>query len=243
MILNYLLVFSVLIMSVVKTADVFIKANSELNRTQKEFIRLTKEKHNSGSISLNGCLFALMFSLLLMFFALKFKVELKEARYRRDSYLCMNYLNIKTENYIYDLTAFNWLLRSAYAAAMASPEAMVVFKSLTVARNLRHTFYLKDLFTYKYCSKEMGFNYIRNLPYKTKLAVLLETNIDETTQLREPKWTYNLMKNPSGIRFKNSFCLQSTFQMEGVMIPKTKVETRETSNTDISKLKCLSGFQ
>lgn len=242
MILNYLLAFSVLIMSVLKTADIFIKSNIELNRTQKEFIRLTKEKHNSGSISLNGCLFALMFTLLLMFSALKFKVELKEARYRRDSYLCMNYLNVKTENYIFDITAFNWLLRSAFAARMASPQAMAVFESLKIARNARHAYYLKELFTYRFCAKEMSFIYFKSLPYKTNAAILLQTNFDETTQLRESKWTYNIMKYPSGIKLSNSFCLQSTFQMEGVMVPKTQVETREISNAGISKLKCLSGF-
>lgn len=242
MVLNYLLVFTVLITSVVNTADVFIKANSNLNRTRQEFIRLTKEKHNSGSISLSGCLFALMFTLLLMFFALKFKVELNEARYRRDSYLCMNYLNVKTENYIYDMTAFNWLLRTAFAARMSSPQAMAIFEGLKIARNSRHAFYLKELFSYKFCSKEMSFIYFKSLPYKTNAAILLQTNIDETTQLRESKWTYHLMKYPSGIRYSNSFCLQSTYQMEGVMVPNTKVETSEISNKGISKLKCLSGF-
>jgi len=229
-------------MSVVKTADIFKKANSDLYRSQKSFIKLTREKHNSGNISLNGCLFALMFSLLLLFFALKFKIELKEARYRRDSYLCMKYLNVKTQNYIFDLTALNWLLRSAYAASKASPKALAAFHSLKMTRNLRHNLYLKDLFTYKYCPKEMGLIYLKNLPYKTKSPVILQTNIDETTQLRESKWTYNLMKNPDGIRFKNSFCLQSTYKMEGVMVPNTKVETRKISNAGISKLKCLSGF-
>lgn len=243
MILNYLFAFSILIMSVVKTADIFKKSNSELNRTQKEFIKLTRKKHNSGSISLNGCLFALAFTLLLLFFAQKFKVELKEARYRRDSYLCMNYLNVKTQNYIFDMTAFNWSLRSAYAIAIATGgEAMAIFKGIVVARNLRHLSFLKDLFTYKYCSKEMSFIYLKSLPYKTKFPVLLQTNIDETTQIRESKWTYNLMKNPAGIRFKNSFCLQSTYQMDGVFVPNTVVQTREISNGGISKLKCLSGF-
>lgn len=246
MLLNYLLCFSLLIVSVIKTADIYKKSNTDLNKTKKDFIKITREKHNQGSLSLNGALFATMFSLLLLFFALKFKVELKEARYRRDSYLCMHYLDIKTANYIYDMTALNWLLRSAFAATLsvvATPEAMETLKALQLARDARHAFFLKELFTYRYCTKEMVLPSLTQLPYKTKKIIKLDAHFDSTTQLRKSTWTRNLYKLPSGIRLKNSFCLQSHYRMEGVMIPNLKIQTQEISNGVISKLKCLSGFQ
>lgn len=246
MILNYLLAFSVLITSVIKTADVFKKSNSDLDKTRKSFIAATRKKHDRGSLSLSGALFTVMFSLLLLFFTLKFRTELNEARYRRDSYLCMNYLNIKTENYIFDMTALNWLLRSSAVAAfsiIASAEAIEAHKALEVARDARHLYYLKELAGYPYCAKEMIVPAFLKLPYKTRAGLKLETNSDGTTLLREEKWTRTLFKHPAGIRFKNSFCLQSEFQMEGVMIPKLKVMTSESMNGGISKLKCLSGFQ
>ncbi len=250
MILNYLLAFSLLILSAIKTADIFVKSNSHLNSVRKDFIYKTKQTHNRGSLSLNGALFAAMFSLLLIFFATKFKVELKEAKYRRDSYLCMNHLNIKTANYIYDMTALNWLLRSAAAAALsiiATVEAIEVHKALEIARDARHAYFIKELFTYKYCSKEMVLPALTKLPYQTKGIVRLKTNIDGTTIIREKKWKRPLFKNPAGIRFKNSFCLQSTFKMDGVMVPNLNIITEEIAggllNGAISKLKCLSGFQ
>ncbi len=250
MIINYLLAFSVLIMSTIKTVDIFLKSNSHLNSIRKDFILKTKKTHDRGSLSLNGALFTCMFSLLLLFFAIKFKVELKESKYRSNSYLCMNYLNIKTANYIYDITALNWLLRSTAAATLsgaATAQAKAAHKILEISRDARHTYFLKELFTSHYCSKEMVIPALIKLPYKARGVVKLETNIDGTTIIRENKWKRQLFKSPAGIRLKKSFCLQSTFEMAGIMIPNLKITTSESSvgflNGGISKLKCLSGFQ
>lgn len=242
-ILNYLLVFSILIISAVKTADVFKKANSQLHKEQKSFIQLTRDKHNTGSISLMGCFLTLMFSLLLLFFVLKFKVELQEARYRRDSYLCMHYLNITTENYILDMGKLNIALRTAFAVGIISGPAKAAFKALEVARDARHLYYLKQLIAYRFCSKEMSLHYLLNPPFKKKAGgVLVATNLDGTTLIRKNKWKMTIMKNPSGIRLKNSFCLESSWELSSAFFPDPVIKTREITNAGVSKLKCLSGL-
>lgn len=242
MILNYVLCTSLLIVSATQMADLFLKADKTLNQTKKDFIEKTRETHIRGSLSLMGAIFTVMFSALLLFFVTKFKIELTEARYRKTSYLCMNELNIKTENYIFDMTAFNWLLRTAYAATMtANPTSLAAFKALTIARNARHGHYLSELLKTKFCTVEMAQGYLRNLPYKTKKMVILETNIDQTTFVREKQWTIKLFKLPSGIRLKNAFSLHTTFHLQGSFEPNLKVETEEKTNRVFSKLKWRSG--
>ena len=231
-------------MSAAQMADLFLKADKTLNKTKSEFIEKTRETHNRGSLTLMGAVFTVMFSALLLFFITKFKIELTESRYRKASYLCMNELNIKTENYIFDMTAFNWLLRTAYAASMtADPTSMAAFKSLTLARNTRHAHYLTELVKTEFCSLEMSQSYLRNLPYQTTALAVLKTNFDQTSLVRETKWTYKIFKLPNGVRLKNAFALHSTFHLSGSFDPELKVETEEKANKVFSKLKWQSGFQ
>ena len=243
-ILNFILCSSILIVSATQMADLFLKADKNLNKTKKEFIEKTRETHNRGSLTLMGAVLTVMFSALLLFFMTKFKTELNEARYRKASYLCMNELNIKTENYIFDMTAFNWLLRTAYAASMtANPTSMAAYKSLTIARNVRHAHYLTELVKTEYCSLEMSQSYLRHLPYQTTALAVLKTNFDQTTLVRENKWTVKIFKFPDGIRLKNAFALYSTFHLSDPFAPELKVETAEKANRVFSKLKWPSGFQ
>lgn len=246
MILSYLLAFSLLIMSVIKVTDIFIKSDLDLNTKRIEFIKETKKTHQKGSITLMGILLTLMISALLLFFALKFKVELKEARYRKESYLCFTYLNVETQNYVSDMTKLNWAIRSAYFATISiifTAEALPLFDSLKLARDMRHLYYLKTLLSNNYCKNPLSsYSYFMNPPYKMNVARMLETNIDGTTIIREAKWTVTYYKNPKGIRLKKSFCLKADMEIESAFFPKFKIKTSEISMADFSKLKCLSGF-
>ena len=247
--LPYLLSFTLLIMSVIKVTDFFIKTDHELDKKQEVFIKKTrsfhqKQNNQKGSISLMGVMFTAILSLLLVFFALKMKVELKEARYRKDSYLCFHYLNIETEKYIKAMTVFNWSLRSLYTAINAGAVQLVpVYEGTQFTRNIKHFLYIKDLMTNKYCKgKTDGLSYLKNLPYKTSLAYTLTTNIDASTLPRKSKWSVTLYKNPQGIRFKKSFCLKADYSLEGAFVPNLKVQTSEIMMTAFSNLKCSSGF-
>lgn len=245
MILAYVLSFSLLIMSVIKVTGLFTHGSKNLESTQKEFIKDTRKTHNTGSITLMAAMLTMMISLLLLFFALKFKVELQEARFRKDSYLCFNNLNIKTSNYITDMTRFNWALRSAYIATyslVATAEALAVFKALKIARDVVHYNYLKELISNSVCKDKIPpVSYLKNLPYKTNMAFKLNTLIDGTTIVRENKWSLTYLKKPKGIRLSRVFLLKAELELNGSFVPDFKIKTKEQAVPDFSKLNYLFG--
>jgi hypothetical protein len=246
MIVTYILTFSLLIMSGMKVLDAFFWADKKLTEKRSEFIRETKKSHQGGNITLMAALLTLMFSALLMFFAYKFKVELNEARYRKDSYLCFKYLNIETENYISDMVKFNWALRTAFAATfsvVATAEAKTAWDGLKIARNARHLYYIKNLITNKYCKEKISnLPYLQKQPFETNKAYLLTTNLDGTAKLKEEQWKITYYKKPDGIRLNKSFCLVAEMSAEGPFLPNFKIKTQEISMAGFSQLKCSSGF-
>lgn len=247
MILTYILTFSLLIMSGIKVADAFLWADKSLTDKRLKFVEDTKKSHNGGNITLMAALMTLMISALLMFFAYKFKIELKEARFRKDSYLCFHYLNIQTENYFSDLVKFNWALRTAFAATfsvVATAEAKAAWDALKIARNARHLYYIKTLLSNKYCKEKIStLPYLQKLPFETNKTYLLTTNLDGTAKLKEEKWKITYYQKPDGIRLNKTFCLEAEISAAGAFIPNFHIKTKEISMAGFSQLKCLSGFQ
>lgn len=245
MILTYILTFSLLIMSVIKVVGAMKYADDRLNEKRSKFIEETKKTHQDGSITLMAVLLTFMISSLLMFFAYKFKIELLEARYRKDSYLCFKHLNVETQNYVTDMAKFNWALRIAYAAifsGVATAKAKAAHQAIDIARNARHFYYIKTLISNQYCKNTIAnFSYLKNLPFETNEAYILSTNIDGTSKLRENEWTSTYYKIPNGVRFKNTFCLKATMNAAGAFNPDFKIKTSEISMRGFSQLKCLSG--
>ena len=227
--------------------DAFFFADKKLSEKQSKFIQETRKSHQKGSITLIAALFTFMVSALLMFFVFKFKVELKEARYRKDSYLCFQFLNIQTENYFSDMVKFNWALRSAFAAkftVIATAEAEAIWNGLKIARNARHLYYIKDLISNNYCKGKLSnLPYLQKQPFQTNQAYLLSTEIDGTAKLKEEQWKITYYQNPEGIRFNKSFCLEAEMSAEGAFIPNFKIKTQEIAMAGFSQLKCLSGFR
>ena len=247
MILAYILSFSLLVMSVIKVTDLFFQSSKNLESIQKDFIKETKQTHDKGSITLTAALFTVILSLLLIFFSIKFKIEMKEARYRKDSYLCFRYLNITTNNYIFDMTRFNWGLRTAYLASLSligTAEAMAAFKSLKLARDVVHYNYLKNLMKNSFCKDKIPpFTFLKNLPYETYMALQLKINFDGTTKVREKKWSLLYLKSPQGIRLSRAFFLTADMELNGNFLPNLKIKTRERAIMGFSKLNYLSGSQ
>lgn len=245
-VLNIIIALSLVVISVVKTTELFIASDKKLNSIRTEFIKKTQDLHlnNKGSISLTSAVLTSILALLFCFYLTKMQLEFKEAKYRKESYLCFHYLNVKTENYISEMSKFNVAIRAAYVAKTTLAQnaaTLTVLKTLVLLRNTRHIIYLKNLGTNKYCQAIETKNYLTHLPYKTKSLFQLETNTDETTILRENKWTLIYYKNPRGIRLTNSFCLQSDFFVAGIFSPQTTIKTKELEMKDLSNLKCLSG--
>ena len=245
MILTYVLTFSLLIMSVIKFVGVMKYADDRLKEKKSEFITETKKTHQDGSITLMAVLLTLMLSALLIFFTYKLKIELKEARYRKDSYLCFHYLNIETENYVVDMAKFNISIRAAYMAmftVVGTSQAKALHEALIISRNARHFYYLKNIIFNYYCKNSINkFSYLKKLPFETNQLFVLNTNIDATSKLRVKEWTINYYKSPNGVRFKNTFCLMAKISVEGASNPNFKIKTSEISMMGFSQLKCLSG--
>ena len=248
-ILNTILAISVVIISAVKTSELFIQSDHALNDLQAKFIKETKELHkfhknNQGSISLVAAILTSLLSALLLFYLLKMKTEYKEALYRKDSYLCFQYLNKTTERYIREMADFNLALRTAFViqnSGLATAEAASVFQALTITRNFRHLVYLKKLSLNQYCKFEEGLSYLIKTPFKTKLSMTLTTNIDETSIVENKSWTYFYYKKPEGIRWRKSFCLKADVSIGGAFFPNPKITTHQIATADLSSLKCFSG--
>ncbi len=248
MILVYILSFSILITSGIYMTDVLFHADQKLNKKQQTFIEKTQAFHkeqndNKGNISLMAVTLTLIISCLFMYLTLKMKVELKEARYRKDSYLCFHYLNVETQNYIETMAKFNLGLRGLFAASLLTPKAKAAFDALKIARDVRHFSYVKNLIKNNYCKGATdSLAYLKKFPFETNLAFILTTNPDATTRLRSHKWQVITYKNPKGIRLNKSFCLFGEFEAEGVIRPNLKLKTSEFPMKGLSKLKCSSGF-
>jgi hypothetical protein len=228
--------------------DVFKTLEIDLKLKRTQFILKTKKYHNNqnGSITLISLLFTIMISGLFLFYSVKNKIELKEARYRKESYLCFNYLNIETENYILDMAKFNVALRTLFLASLTgygSAQAKTLFIATKYSRNLRHLQYVKALVKNNYCKEsKSSLSYFKNFPFLLNKLMVLETNADETTKPKGQKWKVIYFKVPNGIRFKNSFYLEASFQVQGNFLPNPRVSTREISMKDFSKLKCCSAY-
>jgi hypothetical protein len=249
-ILNYLLAISLVILSVVKTADLFIQSDIALGKIEAKFVAQTKKLLKSpnndekGNISLTAAVLTVLLSLLLLFFITKMKIDYREAVYRKESYLCFHYMNRQTEKYIKEMAIFNWSLSAAFAAqssGVATAEAVEVFKALTIVRNIRHFYYLKKLASNKYCHVPETYSYLKNTPFRIQVNLALITNIDETSIMRQKKWSYQYYKIPTGIRLKKSFCLKSEFQMQDVYFPNASYTSSEIQMAGLSSLKCFSG--
>ncbi len=249
MILTYLLSFSILIVSVIKMTDTMIELDNKLKIKREEFIKKTKSIHKNqkGNITVLGASLTVIVSAFLLFLIEKHSIELKEAKFRKESYLCMAYLNQATKSYVSAMTKYNWVLRGLFitrASGVGSAEAEIAIEATKKIRQLHHLNYLKNLTYNSYCkSASMSFSYLKNLPYQTKPNTTLKTQIDETTILGAQKWTVTLLKMPKGIRLKNTFCLKTQFELSSAFSSKLIINTSEIPLVALPGLSCLSGPQ
>jgi hypothetical protein len=246
MILNSLIAVSLILLSVVKTADLFIQSNRSLEKLQSKFVKTTKEliAPPKGNISLMAAILTALLSSMMLFYIIKMKTEYAEALYRKKSYLCSRYLNRETEKYIFEMAVFNWTLRAAFIAKstiLASAQSEIIWRGVTIARNIRHFNYVRKILKNKFCQFPETTSYFYNSPYKTQGTFTLETLIDETSILRSQKWTTTYYQKPSGIRLKKSFCLKSSWQLTDAFSKKASIQTEELGMVDLSNLKCFFG--
>jgi len=245
-ILNYLISIGLIVTTVIKTSELFICSDKALDKLEEQFVQDTKKllKDQKGSISLVAITLIAMISFLLLFYLTKMKLEYRESLYRSQSYLCAHYLNQETKKYINEMAKFNIAIRTAFLAqntTVSGVSGLVIFKGLVHVRDIRHLLFVKKIIRNNYCHFPETLSYFQNLPFKTKNKLSLETNIDETTQLRTTEWTNYIYLNPKGIRIKKSFCLKSIFQVKNTFIPDTKHSSSELAMEDLSNLKCLYG--
>jgi hypothetical protein len=191
-------------------------------------------KNNQGSISLLGATFTTILSLFLLFLVLKMQVEYREAKYRKQTYLCFKYLSTQTSDYVSMMTKFNWMLRTAYvaqASIVASEEAAAAFKGLIILRNARHVSYMKNLLNNNYCSYPESVDFIKNLPYQTKSMFVLDTAIDETTIIRAMKWKNIITKIPNKIRKSKIFFIVVEYTLNSSFASNLQIKSKEVGKT------------
>ena len=250
MIITYLISFSILIVSVIKMTDTVLSLDQKHQKIKEEFVQktrstLSKIKNDKGNMTIMGAMLTFILSGFIIFLIYKHDLELKESKYRKESYLCMTYLNIETEKYVSAMSKFNWVFRGLFislAAGVNTPQIKLIIESTKKIRLARHIAYLKNLKSNKFCNSfELSLSYLSHLPYKTNNLLYLETEFDESTILGEKKWTVILFKKPKGIRLKKSFYLKTYFSLESSFSSNLKVETSEIPIVDLSDLNSLSG--
>ncbi len=246
--LNYLISLLIIVLSVLKSADLFIVSDKKLNKLQGQFVKRTKQLHGNqkGNISLVAGSFTTIIAAFMLFMCQKMKLDYREAQYRSQSYLCFHYLNTQSEKYIKKISFFNWALKTAFiyqSTGTGAASGLEISKNLILARNIFHFNYIKNLTTNKYCQLTETISYLENIPYQTNAHRDLVTNFDGTTIIRNRKWTYRYLKNYHNIRKKFAFCLLSDFSINGNFFPNLNVSTREVGLTDLVNSKCLPGFQ
>jgi hypothetical protein len=247
MILDYLLAISLILVSVVKSTDLFILSDKKLSKVQSHFIKQTRSLHHNskGSVSLVAAVLVTILSAYFLFLLTKMKLEYKEALYRKKSYLCFHFLNTETEKYINEMAYFNWSLRSAFLTKNTINDGVsgeVVFQALKNTRNTRHYLYLKKMASNQYCHLPETLSYLKSLPFLTHFNGSLITQIDETTLPRQHTWSTFIHFFPNGIRSSKAFCLKSTFHIQNEFVPNLQKETSEIATKDLQLLKCSFGY-
>ncbi|MBP9680614.1 MAG: hypothetical protein KBD76_04330 [Bacteriovorax sp.] len=250
LILDYLVVISIIVISVVKTADLFILSDHALSKRQKLFIEKTRSYHKSmqknkqGNISLVSAILMVILSAFFLFSLTKMKLEFNEALYRKESYLCFHFLNVETAKYIKEMAYFNWSLRAAFLAKNTIVNGVSgesIFQSLKSLRNARHLLYLQKMAINSFCHLPETLSYYRNIPFQTQASGVLATRPDETTIPRQNKWTLFYYKRPRAIRLTKSFCLKSELSIQNAFTPDLQEQTSEVGFKDLLFLKCSFG--
>ena len=203
-------------------------------------------KTERGNVTLLGATLTSLLSLFLLFLVVKMQIEYREAQYRKKSYLCFRYLTIQTEDYVSHMTKLNWALRTAYAAQFsvtASEAAVVIFKNLVLFRNARHISYVKNLLENKYCHFPETADFVKNIPYEVTNIFVLNTLIDETTQVKAHKWKNTLSLTPKNIRASRLFWLTANYSIENAFMPNFRYTSREIAKKELLSLNHLSGSQ
>lgn len=245
--LTQIIAISLLITSVIHVTDVFLELDTKLTTHVDSFTKQTKQTllNNKGNFSYIAVLFLFIVSGLLNFYTLKNNLMIKETRYRKDSYLCMKYLNQETNKYIVEINQFNRIFRAlfiAYASGVSIAKIKLAIEITKKIRLVKHLSYLKKLNFNSYCpEKKMSIQYLLNFPYETIALSQLRTQVDETIKLRKNQWTTSIIKSPSGIRIKKAFCLRTSFHLKSNFDLNAKIKEEEISMLGFQSWKCSFG--
>lgn len=238
MAINYIFAIFIFITSATSLADLFLLAQKKTQAENREFIKQTQKKLNeynqSGIGTILGISLTLIFSLLFYFFLLVQKTEYNELVYRKNTYLCFNFLDKKTRNYISNISKYNIALRAialASASGVLTEEAQAAKNVLIATRSILHFSYLKNIVTAPYCHMTDSKDYLKNFPYELEITGALSTNVvDETTILKEENWKNTIGHLSSGIRLSKNFVLNAEYSLSSVFSSTPQVSIKEINN-------------
>ena len=245
--LSQILAISLLITSVIKVADVYLELDKNLVKQSDNFEKQTKKilQNNKGHFSFLAAIFLLILTGLLNFYVLKNSLQIKEMRFRKDSYLCMKYLNQETTEYIVQMNQFNRVFRTLFLAYSTGVSAANIKLAIEITKKLRlvkHLNYIKKITFNSYCpDKLMSVHYFKNFPFETINPTQLKTQFDETTLLRKNQWSTILLKSPVNIRLKKAFCLKATFSVKSNLDLNIHLKEEEIPIKGFQSWRCSSG--
>ncbi len=245
--LSQIIALSLFITSVIKVAGVFIELDKNLVKRSDSFKSQTHKilQNEKGHFTFVTVVFLVILSGLLNFYVVKNNLMVKEARFRKDSYLCMKFLNTETSKYIDEMNKFNHLLKAlflSYSTGVSAAKVKLVIEVTKKLRDLSHLNYLKKISFNSYCpEKTMASHYLKNLPYETLSPIKLKTQFDETATLRKTQWSNVIFKRNSTIRLKKAFCLKTTFQLQNSLNTSLRMTEEEIPLMGLASWKCSFG--
>lgn len=207
-----------------------MNTNDEM-ATKINTLRATIINNQKGSISLIALIIIPFLLLLTLSVINTLQTNFLEMRNRAETYLCMNYQNKITADYLKTMANMNKVIVAAFASSHlpppVGPKAKIALEILAQSQNLYHVSFLKKKTTYKYCKLPMHISYLKTSPYKTNGTLFfLKRNLNRSAELKEEKWTnYIISKN---LR-REKIILKTDFYVSSSFTTKIKFQTQELS--------------
>lgn len=184
-------------------------------------------KDNSGQVTFLALLLCMMLLSYAIFIILKCQKTSLEIQTRLQSYQCFHYLDVETSNYIRSMGYFNkalWLNHKLMLVPATAAEAKMAQEALIGLQQLLHFSYVKNLSSNRFCDLTQSSSYVTKIPYRTRLVLWLERDIDGTVPLAHKDWTVWIL---SASKQKTYFALQGDYKIKNLFSTQTSLEAKE----------------
>lgn len=196
---------------------------------------LTKQAlflNQNGLSTIAPAFLSLIFSLGVLYTYKAIRIN-QVIRERKQVYLCLKETEFLKTSYVKTMGNLNIVIHAAFLARAIppiSPYAQRIQKTAQYFQQLFHFSQLKNSLSLKNCSSLVSLNYIRTLPYKSKLTRLIR-RLDGTAVLKKKAWKEYLWSNNENI------FLQSSFKMKSRFSTNVEIQRKEFSKEALQSLR------